>query len=141
MRTKAQSGMLGTIHGELRFLFAFIAVVGIAWTVIGLIRNRAFSPLDQRLALSYSVLLDLQALFGIGLLLYLTFGKLDLRGALNWVGWHPVWMLGAVFVGHMGARWRGAPAQTRFRAQLAVYLISLALIAIGVLASPLMGWV
>jgi hypothetical protein len=141
MRTNALSGMLGTIHGELRFLFAFVALAGIVWTIAGLIRNREFSPLDQRLALSYSMLLDFQALFGIGLLFYLALAKLDLSGALNWVGWHPLWMLGAVFVGHMGARWRDAPSQTRFRAQLGVYVISLALIAVGVAASPLRGWV
>ena len=49
-------------------------------------------------------------------------------------------MLAAVVVGHLGSRFKGAPDQKRFRAQLAVYAVSLVLIFIGVMTSPLRGW-
>jgi len=49
-------------------------------------------------------------------------------------------MLAAVVVGHLSARFKGAPDRKRFQAQLAVYGVSLVLIFIGVLTSPLKGW-
>jgi hypothetical protein len=141
MHSNAISGMLGTIHGELRWIFVFVALLGIGRTLYGLSRRGNFSALDGRLALVYSMLLDLQALYGIGLILYLGLSKLgSFQATINWVDWHPVWMLAAVFVGHMGARWKAAPDRRRFQAQLAVYGLSLILIVIGVMTSPLKGW-
>jgi len=141
MNSNAMSGMLGTIHGELRWIFLLVAVIGIARSVYGLMRSLRFSDLDSRLALVYSILLDLQALYGVLLILYLTFSKLgSLEATLNWVGLHPVWMLAAVVVGHMGSRWKESPDRLRFRAQLVVYLVSLGLILVGVMTSPLQGW-
>jgi hypothetical protein len=141
VNTKAISGMLGTIHGELRWIFALVAVIGILRTMYGLVRDKEFSNLDSRWALAYSILLDLQALYGILLILYLSFAKLDgLRATFNWVGLHPVWMLAAVVVGHLGSRWKDAPDRQRFQVQLAIYLVSFALIFIGVITSPLRGW-
>lgn len=142
MRTVAISGMMGTIHGEMRFFFLAVVVIGLARTLYGLARRSEFSDLDGRLALVYSILLDLQALYGIGLILYLAFVQENwsLRIALNWIGWHPVWMLAAVVVGHLGARWKAAPGRMRFQVQLGVYAVTLALIFIGVMTSPLKGW-
>jgi hypothetical protein len=123
------------------WVFALVAVIGIARTVYGLARKGEFSALDGRLALVYSVLLDLQALYGIGLILYLGLSKLgSFEATINWVDWHLVWMLAAVFVGHLSARWKRTSDRTRFQVQLLVYAGSLALIFIGVLASPLKGW-
>lgn len=141
MNSHAISGMLGTIHGELRWIFVFVALLGLGRTLYGLRRRADFSPLDGRLALVYSMLLDLQALYGIGLILYLGLSKLgSFEATIKWIDWHPVWMLAAVFVGHMGARWKTAPDRRRFQAQLAVYGLSLVLIVIGVMTSPLRGW-
>ena len=141
MNSNALSGMIGTIHGELRWIFAIVAVLGLARTIYGLARSSDFSALDGRLAMAYSMLLDLQALYGIGLILYLGLSKLgSFEATINWVDWHPIWMLSAVVVGHLGARWKKAPDRTRFRAQLAVYAVSLILIVVGVLTSPLQGW-
>jgi hypothetical protein len=140
MNSNAISGTLGTIHGELRWIFLAVALLGIARTLYGLVRAPRFTALDNRLAMLYSGLLDLQALYGIGLILYLSLDKLNPKATINWVDWHPVWMLAAVVVGHLGARFKGAPDRKRFRAQLAVYGVSLVLIFIGVLTSPLKGW-
>ena len=141
MNSNALSVWIGTLHGELRWIFVLVAVLGVTRTIYGLVRAAKFSPLDGRLALVYSILLDLQALFGIGLILYLGLSKLgSFEATINWVDWHPVWMLAAVFVGHLGSRWKKASDRTRFQSQLAIYVISLVLIAIGVLASPLKGW-
>jgi hypothetical protein len=140
MNSNAISGTLGTIHGELRWIFLAVAVLGIARTLYGLVRAAKFTTLDGRLAMVYSGLLDLQALYGIGLILYLSLDKLNLKATINWVDWHPVWMLAAVVVGHLGSGFKGAPDRTRFRAQLAVYAFSLVLIFVGVMTSPLQGW-
>jgi hypothetical protein len=141
MNSNAISGMLGTIHGELRWIFALVAVIGIARTVYGIVGNKAFSDFDSRWGVVYSILLDLQVLYGVFLILYLTFVEFDsLSATINWIGWHPVFMLAAVVVAHLGSRWRGAPDQKRFQAQLAIYVVSLALIFVGVMSSPLGGW-
>lgn len=141
MNSNAISGMLGTIHGELRWIFLLVAVIGILRTAYGLLRKVRFSDVDSRLALVYSILLDLQALYGILLILYLALSKLgSLDATLNWVGLHPLWMLAAVVVGHLGSRWKDAPDQQRFRTQMVVYLVSLGLIFVGVMTSPLQGW-
>lgn len=141
MDSNAISGIIGTIHGELRWIFALVALVGIVRSVYGLVRDEQFSTLDSRLALAYSILLDLQALYGIGLILYLGLAKLDsFEATFRWIGWHPIWMLAAVVVGHLGSRWKSAPDETRFRVQLGVYILSLILIVIGVFTSPLKGW-
>jgi len=132
--------MLGTIHGDLRWIFGLVALLGIARAAYGLLRSAHYSHLDARLAFTYSMLLDLQALYGIGLILYLALGKFSLETTVNWIDWHPVWMLAAVAVGHLGSRWKSAPDRTRFQVQLAVYAASLVLIAVGVLASPLKSW-
>jgi hypothetical protein len=141
MNSNAISGMLGTIHGELRWIFALVAVIGIVRTVYGLGAKKEFSSFDSRWALVYSILLDLQALYGIFLILYLAFVELkSLEATFNWIGLHPVYMLAAVVVGHLGSRWKTAPDQKRFQMQLAIYLVSLALIFVGVMTSPLRGW-
>jgi hypothetical protein len=141
MDSNAMSGIIGTIHGELRWIFVLVAVMGIARTLYGLAQGGRFDALDSRLALAYSILLDLQALFGIGLLIYLAVAKLNLEATIDWIDWHPVWMLAAVMVGHLGSRFKTAPDRRRFQAQMAVYGISLVLIIIGVMTSPLKGWV
>ena len=132
--------MLGAIHGELRWVFALAAIVGVTRTIYGMVRAERFSALDGRLATVYSLLLDLQALYGIGLIVYLSLDRLNLEATINWIDWHPVWMLSAVTVGHLGSRWKRAPDRTRFRAQLTVYGVSLVFIVVGVLVSPLGGW-
>jgi hypothetical protein len=142
MNRNAISGMLGTIHGELRWIFALVAVLGIVRTVYGLVRDGKFSSFDSRWTLVYSILLDLQALYGILLILYLSFVELgSTRATINWIGVHPVFMLAAVVVGHLGPRWKDAPDRKRFQVQLAIYLVSLALIFVGVMTSPLKGWI
>lgn len=85
MDSSAISGMLGTIHGELRWIFALVAVVGVTRAIYGLVRAERFSALDGRLATVYSLLLDLQALYGIGLIVYLSLDKLNLKVTLNWI--------------------------------------------------------
>jgi hypothetical protein len=141
MNSNAISGMLGTIHGELRWVFALVAVIGIVRSIYGLVRNGKFSSFDSRWALVYSIFLDLQALYGILLVMYLAFVELgSINATFNWIGMHPVFMLAAVVVGHLGPRWKDAPDRTRLQVQLAIYLVSLALIIVGVMTSPLKGW-
>jgi len=73
-------GSMGSIHGELRWIFLAVAVLGIARTLYGLVRAARFAALDSRLVMVYSGLLDLQALYGIGLILYLSLDRLAPKG-------------------------------------------------------------
>jgi len=125
---------LGTLHGELRWFFALLAVVGLGRTIYGLARSRQYSSLDKRFAQIYTLSLDLQILLGLGLYVYLVIDRLDLELAMEWFGWHPLWALAAALVSHLGKDRR------RFQVQLGVYGLSLALVLLSVLASPLEGW-
>ena len=124
---------LGTLHGELRWFFVLLAIVGLGRTIYGLARSRQYSSLDKRLAQIYSLSLNLQVLLGFGLYVYLVIDRLDLGLVREWFGWHPLWALMAALVSHLGKDSR------RFQVQLGVYGLSLALVLLSVLASPLRG--
>lgn len=131
---------VGTFHGELRWAFVLLAVVGLGRTIYARVRVRPYGSLDKRLAQLYSLGLDLQILLGVGLLIYLTLDRLELGLALEWIGWHPLWALATALVSHLGRHWQAAPAPRRLEVQLGVYGVSLILIILSGLTSPLRGW-
>jgi len=108
------------------------ALVGVGRAAIALVRDSAFGRADRIIRAAYNGLLDLQALYGIGLTLYLLvrfgFDPLWPRRIL-----HPLIMLGAVVVAHGARALAGEDDPSRHRAQLIGYLVSFAIIFVGVL--------
>lgn len=126
------SGTIGLIHGELRWLFLLAAVIGVGRAVIALVRGSAFGRTDRIIRAVYNGLLDLQALYGIGLTIYLLlrfgFDPLWPRRIL-----HPLVMLAAVVAAHGARALAGEDDRSRHWAQLIGYMVSFAIIFAGVL--------
>ena len=114
------------IHGMLRWLVLSLAVFGTARSFVSMLSVSArFTRLDLGVSRAYAILLDLQLLVGVLLVL----AALDLQQAVPWL--HPLIMIPAVVIAHLGRRFAAQPDRKRHQAQLAIYLGSLALVVIG----------
>ena len=120
-------GTLMTIHGEVRWLVAILAVVVIIKFAIGWLGRRNYTSLDRSLLMAYTILLDINVLLGLILLFF--------NGGINGPRLeHAVTMLLAVIAGHMTAIWRrSTDSPTKFRNQLLLVALSLLLVFFGVI--------
>lgn len=115
-------------HRYLRFIILAIGILAALRSLVSLgTREAKFMRLDEALGRVYTGALDLQALAGVALIIFLLSASLP----VPWV--HPVIMLPAIYIGHLGRRFRDRPDRDRHKAQLGVYAGSLALIAVGLL--------
>jgi hypothetical protein len=109
-----------------------VAVVGVGRLAVALARGGQFGRADRMVRAIYNGLLDLQALYGVGLLVYLVvkFGVASLwpRRIL-----HPGAMLIAVVVAHAARALGGTEDRRQLWAQLIGYVASFAVILGGVL--------
>ena len=114
------------IHGVLRWLILSLAVFGTARSFVSMLSVSArFTRLDIGVSRAYAILLDLQLLVGILLVL----AALTLQQPVPWI--HPIIMVPAVVIAHLSRRFVAQPDRKRHQVQLAIYLGSLALVAIG----------
>jgi hypothetical protein len=114
------------IHSVVRWLILSLAVFGAARSFVSMLSGSArFTRLDVGVSRAYAVLLDLQLLIGVLLVL----AALTLQQAVPWL--HPIIMIPAVVVAHLSRRFAAQPDRKRHQAQLAIYLGSLALVAMG----------
>jgi hypothetical protein len=114
------------IHSVVRWLILSLAVFGAARSFVSMLSVSAhFTRLDVGVSRAYAVLLDLQLLIGVLLVL----AALTRQQAVPWL--HPIIMIPAVVVAHLSRRFAAQPDRKRHQAQLAIYLGSLALVAMG----------
>ena len=118
--------LLLTIHGELRWLVALAGLIVIVKFLIGWLGKREYKPLDRTLLMVFTILLDINVLLGLIILL---FGGVFNGPRLE----HATTMLLATIAAHLTARFRGAPDAMRFRNQLLLVLLALALVLLGVI--------
>jgi uncharacterized membrane protein YphA (DoxX/SURF4 family) len=115
-----------TIHSFVRWLILSLTLFGAARSFVSMLSVSArFTRLDVGVSRAYAGLLDLQLLLGILLVL----GALTLQETVPWI--HPIVMIPAIIVAHLSRRFATQPDRQRHQRQLAIYLGSLALIAIG----------
>ena len=116
------------LHSALRWLILSLAVFGAARSFVSMLSVSArFTRLDLGVSRAYAVLLDLQLLLGVLLVL----AALTVQQPVPWI--HPLIMIPAVVVAHLGRRFAAQPDRTRHQAQLGIYLGSLALVMIGLI--------
>ena len=114
------------LHSVLRWLILSIAVFGAARSFVSMLSVSArFTRLDVGVSRVYAILLDVQLLAGVLLVL----AALTLQQPVPWI--HPLIMIPAVIIAHLGRRFVTRPDRKRHQVQLAIYLGSLALILIG----------
>lgn len=115
-----------TIHSSVRWLILSLAVFGAARSFVSMLSVSArFSRLDVGVSRAYAGLLDLQLLLGLLLVLV----ALNSQEPVLWV--HPLMMIPAILLAHLSRRFATQPDRKRHQWQLAIYLGSLALIAVG----------
>lgn len=120
-------GMLMTIHGEMRWLVALAAIVVIVKFLIGWLGKRPYASIDRTLLTVYTILMDINVLLG---LILLFFGGGFSGPRLE----HATTMILAAVAAHMTAIWRRTDdSSVKYRNQLLMVLLSLALVLLGVI--------
>lgn len=119
--------MLLRFHGDIRWLVVIVAAVVIIKFLIGWLGKKQYAPLDKKLLTAYSILLDINVLLGL-ILLFSTRGPNGPRME------HATTMILAVVAAHATAIWRKSnDSPTKYRNQLLMVLLSLALVIVGVI--------
>lgn len=131
------------LHSLLRWAVVLAGLWAVA-AAFGAARRREWTPADARPGLFFVLGLDLQLLLGLGLFLFLSpvtrAALLDMGGAMKnggsrfWVVEHPILMIAAVALAHVGrvASRRAGSFRAGNRAQ---FWFALAMVAI-LLATP-----
>ena len=115
-----------TIHGEVRWLVAIVAVIVIVKFAIGLIQKSEYKSMDRGLMSGLVGLIDINFLLGLILLFSLGF---DSRTRLE----HAGTMFVAVLLAHSNAAWRKSEdSAKKFRNNLILVIVVLALVFAGV---------
>ncbi len=118
--------LLMTIHGELRWLVALVALVVVVKFLFGWLGRREYTSLDRTLLTILTIVLDINVLVG---LILLFFGGGFSGPRLE----HATTMLLAAVAAHMTAIWRrSTDSPTKYRNQLLLVLLALALVFLGV---------
>lgn len=126
-KEKQCMSMLMTIHGEIRWLVALAAIVVIVKFLIGWLGKREYTPLDRKLLLVFTTLLDINVVLG---LILLFFGGGFSGQRLE----HATTMILATIAGHMTAIWKKSPdSAVKFRNQLLMVVLALVLVFFGVI--------
>ena len=127
-------GMLIMVHGEVRWLIAIVAIIAIVKFALGWLQKASYKKMDRGLMSAYTGLMDLNLLLG---LIIIIFG-----GGLNAPRIeHTVTMILAVVTVHASAAWRKSKKnRLKFRNNLIVIVVSLALVFVGVMRLR-GGWV
>ncbi len=119
--------LLTTIHGEMRWLVALVALVVVVKFLIGWLGKRDYTALDRTLLTILTIALDINVLLG---LILLFFGGGFSGPRLE----HATTMLLAAVAAHMTAIWRrSTDSSTKYRNQLLLVLLALALVFMGVI--------
>ena len=118
--------IIRTIHGEMRWLVAILAIVVIVKFALGLIQKKEYGRMDRGLMSGLVGLIDLNFLLGLILLISRSFeGRPQLE--------HAGTMFIAVLLGHSNAAWRKIDdSAKKFRNNLVLVVVVLALIFMGV---------
>ena len=116
--------IIAPIHRYLGETMLLVALIGVILAIVGLVRKKTLEQPENIFAMIYSGLLDLQVVLGI--VFYFL-----LPGPARPTILHPILMVLAAIVVHVGRTWRNSPIPIRHRAQLAIYGASLILIFVG----------
>jgi cytochrome c oxidase subunit IV len=121
------------LHSYLRWLVVLIAVAAIVRLALGLFRKDAYDRSSRVLTLLFSIAINVQVLVGIVYLIW-NGSKYDYWPRERFE--HMAVMLGALMLAHLPSRWKNRPSSLRYRNDLLVVVVVLALIFVGVVLLP-----
>ncbi len=124
-----------TLHSFVRWVIVVVALVALAKFALDWRRRAAPDNMDRGLMSGFSGLVDLQALLGIILIVWVSVTS---GGFLSFLP-HMLFMLAAVATAHLPVRWRKREDATVLRNNLLTIVGVLALVLIGVSLLP-QGW-
>ncbi len=121
------------IHGDIRWLILLVGLVALVKFILGLVQKKEYQKIDRRLMLAYTIVLDINVLFGIINLFREGFTREHME--------HGFMMILALIVAHSTAAWRNSDDSAKiFRNNIIAILVSLAFIVAGVVLLR-GGWV
>lgn len=126
------------IHSILRWIVVILGIVVIVKFAAGWLGRKPFTALDARLAMLFSMAMDIQILAGLILLVW--------SGVATAIGFpryrleHAFMMILALAAVHIPARWRKSGDAIRFRNTLLAFVLAIVFVAIGVSLLPGGGW-
>lgn len=119
-------GLLLTIHGEIRWLVALVAVIAIIKFAYGWLTTAEYKGMDRGLMAAFTGLLDLNLLLGLILLISLGTG---VAARIE----HAVTMVIALVIAHSSSLWRRSNNPTTiFRNNLLVIIVAIIVVFVGV---------
>jgi hypothetical protein len=119
--------LLLTIHGEIRWLVALVAIIAIVKFAYGWLTNADYKGVDRILMSVFTVLLDINLLLGLILLISLGTG---VAARIE----HAVTMVIALAIAHSSSLWRRSSVpKTKFRNNLLAIIAALVFVIIGVI--------
>jgi hypothetical protein len=117
--------LLLTIHGEIRWLVALVALIAIVKFAHGWLTRAEYGRADRALMAAFSGLLDLNLLLGLILLVRLGVAPQRLEHAMT--------MVIALVIAHASSLWRRATnSTTLFRNNLLAIVVALIVVVVGV---------
>lgn len=121
------------IHSGVRWLIVLIAVVTFARLAIGYFGRQPYDRSARGLMMLFSTSIDIQVLLG---LIYLLWSGIDNDYWPRDRFEHMAVMLVALVIAHLPMRWRKTPDPLRYRNEMMVVLVVLAVIFVGVVTLP-----
>lgn len=121
-------GFILALHGEVRWLVVLVAAIAIIKYTVGYFTKSSYSKLDRQLMIGYALLLVLNLVLGLILLVGLGGGWPANRLE------HAATMILAIVIAARASSWaKLKDAQIKYRNNLIVLVLSLALIFVGVI--------
>lgn len=119
-------------HSGWRYLALLALIVAVVKYLMGWLGNGGWSKLDRQIGLITGIVIDIQLL--VGLILWAVGAGMGIVGAnITRTVEHPVWMLIAIVVMHVGqARVKKAADGSKARIAAITFIVTGLLVAVGV---------
>ena len=127
--------LLLNLHSVLRWLVLLVSLAALGFALAAAIRNRRWDALSERFSMLFPVALDIQVL--VGVLVWVLGQRWSGDPILGWL--HPVAMLGAVGLAHVGRRRSDNERESRLKGRQAAIFFGASLLVVLV-AIPLYSW-
>jgi hypothetical protein len=124
------------LHSALRWLVVIVTIAALVKLLVGLVQRVSYDALSHRLMIAFSGLTTVQ--WVVGLVFLLVYGGVVGFG-VRYFWEHAAIMTVAVGLSHMHMRFRNAEAPIRYRNNLILVGVVLALVIVGVALLP-QGW-
>lgn len=121
------------IHSGLRWLIVLVAVMAVIWLALRWLQRKPYDQGSNILMMVFVRLLEIQTLIGI---IYLIWSGIDNDLWPRERFEHLAAMLVAVFIAHLPERWKDATDLIRYRNNVVVIIVTLAIIFAGVVLLP-----